>query len=287
MLYKYIPVLKSKRGEFKALSVLEMVDKDKMIPLIELLDGSSAVTYDQMSTIWNFHGNQLIIDGSLFLVKNNLQDYIKLITELLNAGIGVIPVLELDTPNSIKNSVITFIRTHNLKYCIRIKQKHFDPHNILQNIKTLILEVGSNSEQVIVILDCENITASNIDSYKRIVNDCLTAIGGLSQFYIVAVASGSFPVDLSKISADTKKFLPRFEWQMWQNIGLKFNSNNLVYSDYGIKHPLIDPSTTPFEGTCSIKYTTEDNYVIFRGIRGSDHPLGGGQYHEKCRLLIE
>jgi len=94
----------------------------------------------------------------------------------------------------------------------------------------------------------------------------------------VIVAAGSFPENLGSLNPAGRVYrLNRYEWGLWtslqSNKGVK---GTVKYSDYGTKYPYY--SEANFQGSCSIKYTQEDDFVIYRGQISSNHPDGNGQY---------
>jgi len=283
---KYLPILKSKRGEFKSLSALTSFNKSQIIPCIELLVGFTDLTYQQLSEIWTFEGNEIIIDSSYFTTAELGIEYIELLERLRSAGVQAIPVIEINSPQHLIDLVKDYINKYNSKLCIRIRGEYLYGSASNADIVKLIKNASVELQDTILILDSEDVNSQNLKFNIDHVILFIKGINNASKYYLIASTSGSFPENLSKIDADTIKNLPRIEWEIWKRINAKLSLSNLIYGDYGIKHPLIDPGTTPFEGTCSIKYTTEDYYIIFRGIRSSDHATGSAQYHEKCKLVV-
>ncbi|HKO81262.1 MAG TPA: hypothetical protein VJU78_12740 [Chitinophagaceae bacterium] len=107
----------------------------------------------------------------------------------------------------------------------------------------------------------------------------------------IIVASGSFLTDLGRLPAPPTinspaivYRLPRLEWNIWKALQAQKLPAPIKYGDYGTKHPYYLPAA--FEGSSSIKYTVENDFVIYRGRKGSEHAKGGGQYNDSAKLLI-
>ncbi len=79
--------------------------------------------------------------------------------------------------------------------------------------------------------------------------------------------------------------LPRFEWSVWKPLKAVPSLDGIVYGDYGIKHSVF--AEAPFAGTVSLKYTTENHYIIYRGELSEPHPLGHGQYIVSAKKLVK
>lgn len=66
----------------------------------------------------------------------------------------------------------------------------------------------------------------------------------------------------------------------------RFISDSVVFCEwkYRNKHPIY--SDNGFQGTCSLKYSTESDFVIYRGEKAQNHQEGNGQYILHAKELI-
>lgn len=71
----------------------------------------------------------------------------------------------------------------------------------------------------------------------------------------------------------------------WKTVTKPQKLNNVNYSDYGTKYS--EFSDANFRGTVSLKYSTEHDYVIYRGELTDNHKDGHGQYITHCQNLIK
>lgn len=101
----------------------------------------------------------------------------------------------------------------------------------------------------------------------------------------IIVASGSFPENLNGLVANHVYHLDRYEWHIWLLIQATNGLAQIVkYGDYGTKNPVY--AEVGFLGTSSVKYTTQDHFVIYRGELPQNHPRGMSQYIDKATILI-
>ena len=77
----------------------------------------------------------------------------------------------------------------------------------------------------------------------------------------------------------------RYEWDIYNAVVSDFDLASTKYGDYGNKHPIY-VGEAAFSGSCSIKYTIEKEFVIYRGHVAKDHPHGNGQYITFAKRLI-
>jgi hypothetical protein len=106
----------------------------------------------------------------------------------------------------------------------------------------------------------------------------------------LTLLGGSFPLDLSHLKANDTYKIPRLEWLKWQN-EVEKASDQLervpIFGDYTIQHPIYrEPVQFP-RVSASIRYTTSDQWVIFRGEWiGKKDGSGAAQYPAWAQLLV-
>ena len=282
---KYYPILLSKAGELTALSKLTQTSKEEVVPILQVLSKDIS-KIEAFHSDWNFIGNELFLDFSLVadldtsLIK-------KLIIDLQNNGVNIVPVvLENST-----QEYLTLIKNliYNLevdKICIRFSNDNNGFLNINTSIKTLINNLGINSKQVSLLLDFGFIRSLNHKVIEGLAVNVINSITNLTDYENIIISSGSFLDNLGSLTPAGKVYrLPRYEWQLWNKLQAQQNINGTIkYSDYGTKHPIYAEAN--FQGSCSIKYTVIDEYVIYRGEKSGNHIDGNGQYLNFATQLV-
>jgi hypothetical protein len=129
----------------------------------------------------------------------------------------------------------------------------------------------------------------------QLVNDdraiCLVlyeSLPHLSAWNSVTVAAVSFPPDLSHLEVG-EHIVPRIEWQLWKSIaGSRRTSRIPLFGDYAILHPFVRPIFAGMNISASIRYTSDDSWVIMRG-EGLRNEGGAGfeQYPANAESLME
>ncbi len=110
----------------------------------------------------------------------------------------------------------------------------------------------------------------------------------LSAWNTVTITAGSFPPDLSHLQVGEHP-VPRVEWQLWKGIaGSRHTSRIPLFGDYTILHPFVRPNFPGMNISASIRYTTDDYWVIMRG-EGLRNEGGAGfdQYPANAELLMQ
>ena len=104
----------------------------------------------------------------------------------------------------------------------------------------------------------------------------------------MTVTAGSFPPDLSHLEV-AEHMLPRVEWQLWKRIAASRHTSRIpLFGDYAVLHPFVRPNFRGMNISASIRYTTDDYWVIMRG-EGLRNEGGAGfdQYPANAELLMQ
>lgn len=297
----YVPILKWKRGEQKAIEYLDSSVKNKLLPLIEIppidFDWANSVpkkTIDQhITTIPNtistsFGSNEVFVDLLNIDEEDMLSDGTHSIEYIVNTSVGlnanIIPVvgsnrsLEYTTAiqNLLSNNIIN-------KLCIRIEESDFQNLNILLNNMLNLYSVSSN--QCHIIIDLKEKTPTSIPSYEILVPILVNNLINLSDWLSITLSATSFPKTLEQVQKNTHRLLPRSEYRLWNNIINNSQlSCELQYGDYCIANPEysdVDPRVMGMSG--NIRYTVSDNFLVYKGINAKTN--GFSQMTNMCKDL--
>ncbi len=283
---KYFPILLSKAGELSALSHLSQSTKEEICPIIKVLPD----TYNNVETAfssWNFEGNKLFLDFSLFTPFNS--DHINnLMSNLTQKGVDITLVLQSNSPRSYTELIKRLLEQGKiLNLCLRFPSDEDESHNISEKISTYLLRFNIEIGQISILLDYGYLNDQNYNLVSNSAIQKISSLTNLDQILNVIVASGSFPENLGSLSpSTTPHLLQRYEWNLWQALQNNVKTRGLIkYSDYGTKNPSY--IVARFKGSCSIKYTLPSHYLIYRGELSQNHPHGNGQYIIFAKLLVQ
>lgn len=297
--FSYMPILKGKRAEFRALAQLTPDISEQIRPLIEIEPvpynpdtGEAEKTYSELlvgygaklAAAWP---NQMpiLLDGNL-IDEDDIQDgetypLIDAIRQAREAGVHVVPVTSPTRSPAYKSAVSTLLHD---EVCLRLKIADLmNPQLINEYLVTL----GIPMNRIDVVIDLNSsLDADNIQSSALIAVGGINNLPHLQEYRSITLAAGSFPPDLSDIQVGIA-LIPRLGWGLWLNLKTMTGLNRpVIYGDYGIQHPEYARIETRFPSfTASIRYTTDDHFLVFRGKVARVH--GYEQYGEHCRVLIE
>lgn len=279
----YVPILKWKRGEQKALEYLDDSIKDKIVPLLELppiayitIDDLPSKSIDEHldgtgEQIKQSLGNRPFFIDLLWLedfdsMKNGQPPLEFLIDDFINKDLNPIIVTGTNRIDSYNESIYKLLNKYkDINVCIRIEDDDF--FDIEDNIKEIMKEINASENRTHLIIDLKYIR-NNINSLLLSIPTVINSIPNINEWLSLSICGTSFPENLSMIEKDSIESIDRVFWKLWNKLISKPKLLNRLpqFGDYAIAHPDIkdiDPRLMNMSG--NIRYTSSDKYVIFKG----------------------
>ena len=235
----------------------------------------------------NWGNGRIFIDCKIIdnynIVKNGIHPMEFIIRECLNRNIDAVPVIGLKTTEKCQSAISKVIKTNNNRICIRVTLDQLNHNNFEEDIISLLETLNVNPETISLIVDCQSVSDANID--YQVVCDQIPYLDNLSDFIML---SGAFPKDLSELERNRQHTITRYDWLAWQEQVKMPLQRVPIYGDYTVQYGLfVEPPNFP-NMSASIRYTSEDYWVIMRG-EGVRNPGGPGyrQWPANAFLLCE
>lgn len=274
-----MPILRWKQAEQKALKDLSKEQKDRILPMIVLLypAGNKELRNGKIKPNWDeitVKVPQEILknwgDGRKFFIDfNNIvgvtEERLKIVEELIHNALQLklspILVVDLCDCEVFVNGVFDVATKNTLGLCLRFKEA---------DITKIADEIDGFKEayhvsdwgRVSIMMDL----MQNLD--QEVFQEALEEMMALEQYDLfdnIVIASGAFPVDMSRITSE-KNLVPRLDWQNWDAFRHKYNSKRYpFFADYTIRYPAIQSEQCKFTPTATIKYTLLNAWRIFKG----------------------
>ncbi|MEQ6360580.1 hypothetical protein V7D15_13035 [Thermoanaerobacter thermohydrosulfuricus] len=273
----YVPILKWKKGEQEALKNLFSEQKNKIIPLIEIIEEEPKVILDSLR---NCYENPIFID-TIQVEENDRSFLSTILNTSKQTNQQLYPVLYF---NDLNLDTLPQLLSLTNRIAIKIPVPEDIEGPTYSELFNTIKTIKSNYTSTIVdiILDVGIITEKNI------ANILLTAIKEVLNHYLlketfynsIIISSTSLPEDLSSLlQAGDKKHFPRYDIKLFYNLIRDRNftsiADKFIYSDYGVTKFTdsdIDFSRLKYSILPKVRYTTYDEYIVLKGKR--DHTLG-------------
>ena len=292
----YVPIIPWKRGERIALRELLDSDREVIVPLIEISHDfvdkkpdffeTGRFVHSMLSEIASYWGDapafidlHTLARLSSTSVARHIETFFHYSAE---AGLKLCPVLKLQPPGSYQEVICKVIQSAQAM-CLRLHVKDFEGDAITGRIDQVLSRVKLPPSSVHLLMDLQLINEESINSFAL-----YEKLPHLSAWNTVAVAAGSFPPDLSHLQVG-EHLVPRVEWQLWKRIAASRHTSRIpLFGDYAVLHPFVRPNFPGMNISASLRYTTDDYWVIMRG-EGLRNEGGAGfdQYPANAELLMQ
>ncbi len=301
----YVPILKGKEGEFKALQETFDTTRDHMTPLIEVVsipwdydeETEAKSINDHLSKIgkklaesWGSNRKCFVespmIEGNRKMLDNSTHHLNFLFDDFREKKIDAIPTSRLGQVAGYKSAVRNIVAQDKRGVCLRLQNADLSDSTLKENIDIDLGVYGVTPNETDLIIDLGSI-GNNVDllvfTLSIFINNALPYI---NEWRSLTFAGSSFPINLSEITANTTDSIERLEWQIWNRLLSAKLQRIPSFGDYSIAHPEIletDPRFLTI--SASIRYTCDNSWLIVRGRGTKKH--GWEQYYTLCSSLIQ
>lgn len=256
MVYRYVPLIRSKAGEATALTNLQPATKARVFPVVHLTSTVAAQFANRLIAGWA--GHPIAIDGLFNFSENgSAADMVDLITELRNGGVPAMPSVEVTAPAAYLAAAIPLTAAYGAVVKVR-----------LGDLPTLLAWCAANglaANQVDVILCAGHLPALGAGVIDPVVTHALQHFPGVGTWRSVTLASSAAPRDHTGLALGPNT-VPRLDWQLWQNVraAVPFQVD---YGDHGIGHPDMTepPGVAMARATVSARYTRDNDWLVIKG----------------------
>lgn len=296
----YVPVVKWKQGEQKALETLTPPSKERLTPLIEIppieWDFENDVpkkTVDEHlvnfgETLQRSWPQRALID-LLFIhpserMASGLHPLAYVLQEARARRIPLVPVTNSERDADYNAEVVAADQKDHLGAAIRITERDFD--TLKPNLDSLLKALQMNPEQIDLVVDYGYVDPAFLTRTSLFLTGLIDNLPYLDEWRNVILCGTGFPKNLSDVSANTVDQIDRAEWIIWKRI-MRVGTVNRepIFGDYGISNP------EPFEGdprfinmSANIRYTAADKFIIFKGL--ITRKYGSAQYHQLANQVV-
>lgn len=310
MVKSYVPVLKTKSGELKALAKLDPEIKELITPFLDIhkyvyvevktkkpgkkapkrktTDEHLQGIVDNILKYWG-QGQRFFIDAHDINLTERLTNGLHPVSFVLNSLItnklNPIVCIGLDRDDAYYEAVKKL--GESIDVCLRIHKDDLnDLDSLKESISNVMKKVNRQNEQLVLLLDFRHIGNEDLKQLHNIVLDFSQSMD-LRKWKEFIVCAGSFPEDMTDVKKDSIATIERKEIEFWKmlSIGEESLYRKPIFSDYTIVHPDKQELTTVVTNAAAkIRYTQEDHWRVFRG---SSIKLGKkfAQFHDLAKLV--
>lgn len=299
----YVPILRWKEAERTALSQLHESDSIFITPLIELVPenfirkdrkgkiiilNTDGVINEIVRQIYQSWGERPFFIDQWLLTPTIIKQDTSYILEMLGEcaiihNLSLIPVTGLSRDVLYQESVKKVLGIHHQGACLRLFIDDFKSPTLKKDIDKLVVLLNLPPESLDIIVDFR-ITDQPPQKFDAI----YSKMPSVEKWRNLIIASGAFPEDLSKLHKNDVHYLERTDWISWKD---QVTSKSLpripIYSDYTIQHARYIRREGQAYPSASIRYTSDDYWLIMRGEAIKRDGPGPAQWQANAMLLCD
>lgn len=284
----YVPILKGKEGEFRALSKMSSRLRNGITPLIDIprIDlnvdtGRPVCTVEihmdkkakKISACWP-KNQSIIVDGYDLEVDLATSDGVHFMDYLFRKlrwnRTNAIPAIGLDryTNPEYLQAIQKIVNEDRRGVCVRLLKEDMEtPRDTYTILKEIVALLRLPASKVHLLLDLRSVSESEVDEVADIATYFLSDLPSANGWQMVTIAASGFPENLGCVGPDSVKYLARSELLVYRK--LRFNKNMIKrfpsFGDYGICHPdLLDFDPRIHRPSAAIRYTLEKDWLIIK-----------------------
>lgn len=276
----YVPILKAKLGEKKAVLSLFDSTKDKITPLFEVpkdhLEKCDCTFYEK-----DWVGRNFYLDFPHEIIQNGLSDknfyawFSTIKKEFL------IPVLHLCYDSSRVKQILS-ITCNGIAIRLTINEIFSD--SFIEDYK--IFTSNLKTDEVDLIIDAQELDGDQFNKELSTLKNAIKQLPNLTSYRNVIFTSGSFPKTL-QVDKDELILLARSETKFFNAICTSFPNTNFIYSDYCVNHWDFFEYIIGMSVSFNIRYTVDDYYLIFKGKTAKKEGFNIVNVKAACKKLVK
>jgi hypothetical protein len=284
----YVPILKGKDGEFRALASLMPNARQKITPFVDIprrdldlitnqpKDPIDVYLLKKAEKIYKSWGTTRKIFVDLFDLELDLRTpngthFLEFLFSCLrNNNVQATPVIGLDRSEDIDyvNAVRNTVSADKRGVCIRLLDEDLEiPAGTYSNVHDLIQTLGLSKRNIDLLMDFRSIYGNDLADVADIATDFLTNLPNTTEWQTIILTSSGFPESLSGVLPHSIDPIPRTELYLRNELfSRKRNIRRFpAFGDYGICHPdLLDFDPRVHTPSAAIRYTIEREWLIIK-----------------------
>lgn len=272
--HHYVPVLKVKRGEKKALSLIQPALRARITPLLEIVERKP----DRAATVGAHLDNAFKeLDTSLtpyarcFLDAREIAPdgptaALEVFRRATSAGIAFTPVTGIS--RTVDVAAALGHQQHGL--ALRLTREEFESGNLNGSLLAFMAQHELTPEGTDLIIDLGAVDELIVDGVVALTDAFLSDIPDHTRWRTFTISACAFPMSMGVVARNSHSHVERAEWVAWRD-HLHARRAGLArlpsFSDCAIQHPkgVEDFDFRTMQVSASIRYATSDDWLLIKG----------------------
>jgi hypothetical protein len=280
----YLPLLKSKAGEFKALATLNPKLKSKIVPLFDVTrmeydheEDKKPKTIEEhlqkfcKKVIQNWPNNPMFLDSTLVNSEkaDGLPAIVYIFQELAKKQIFPMPVVYTNSTYEFVMSIQKILYSYDVQEIgIRVTIEDITSSNFEKNLEDILSLLEIPFSQCHVIFDLKDSDFTHIEDFAEGILEVLSEFPHLKDWKSFTIAGGAFP-PMGKIKS-TSELIPRNDWILFQTLVKKLKKTSINrpinFGDYSIVSAgYFEFNPKIMSTSANIRYTHNECWFVVKG----------------------
>ncbi len=269
----YVPVLKVKRGEKRALREIHTRLAPRIMPLLEVVELTGGKTLDKhLDTAFKDLAVSVEPYSRCLLDCSELQPGWPEASEavFLRAkwqNMVFTPVTGISRNNEDVVAAMKY-REHGL--ALRLTRDEFENGDLPARLQSFMDEFTLTPEEIDLIMDLGPVDSFVVPGVAALAAAFLNGVTDHTGWRTFTISACAFPRSMGRVGRNSHDFVQRADWVAWRD-RLYHQRHTLpllpMFSDYAIQHPSgvegFDPET--MQVSASIRYTWSDCWLLIKG----------------------
>lgn len=309
----YVPILKAKRGEFRAIDEMNLDARSSLTPLFEIpfiqpYELEPIRPSDDPTTIeshldkiarfvksyWvdGMHAEEgadrpFFVDLRMLNIDecdDGTHPFVYFADLIGKQGGKLIPVTGLNRKRKYEKAVMRVAEMSGHGIMLRLTPADFEGQ-IVAEVDDFLSDHGLKPEDVHLLVDFESITEEEAQKIGATLLRVIGMVAGtpyLNDWKTFSFASSGFP-ETFPLSGDDNDYVPRRDWKLWRDLIGRLSGRIPTYADYGVRGRGLSAFNFPVQGAPKFAYTMSGRWLVSRRSRTSDNK--NGTFLEIAKLL--
>lgn len=266
----YVPVLKVKRGEKKALGLLSSTVRKNVTPLLEVVERTDK-TFDRhldtaftglVDAVYSF--DRCFIDTHE-IASDGPKATKKVFQRAMDEGIVFTPVVGMS-----RSAVIKVALEYNENgIALRLMRDEFEAGGLEARIQKFVMQHELVHQDIDLIVDLGPVEELIQPGVEALAAAFFDEIPEQNSWKTLTLSACAFPRSLG-LDAHSNRRIERLDWLAWKSFNNYREAAGLrlpTYSDYAIQHPAGVEGFDPrfMHVSASVRYTNDDSWLLIKG----------------------
>ena len=276
----YVPVLKAKRAEKRALSLLSPNLRPHVVPLLEIVERTVKPTVDKhLDTVFSnlagsLYGYSRCLLDLREIAPDGAQAASNAFIRAANAGIPFTPVTGISRTVDVALAV-AMSSTRGVG--LRLTRQELESGGLAGKLSSFLISNGLMPESVDLVIDLGPVEELVTAGVAALARAFLAEIPHKSRWRTFTVVGCSFPLSMGVVNRNSSARIQRSEWLAWRESLYRQRASLErlpTFSDCVIQHPAGVEGFDPrfMQASATIRYASADDWLLVKGEGTKSNP---------------